>query len=46
MFLRASFSLSHSDISLDTNRSRERRGNPGFTERSRERHASETAEHD
>ena len=46
MFLGASFSSSHSDTSLDTNRSRERRGKPGFAERSRERHVSETAEHD
>ena len=32
--------------STDTIRSRERRGKPGFAERSRERRASETAERD
>ena len=43
MFLRASFSSSHFDISTFTG---ERRGKPGFAERSRERRTSETAEHD
>ena len=47
MFLCASFLSSHFDISRTQYMSiEERRWKPGFAERSRERCASETAEHD
>ena len=42
MFLHAAFSMSHFDISQNTIQCYDGRG---FVERSRERHASETAEH-